>query len=1226
MRIDGISLQEGSSISNLTVASGTVFPASPNAGELFYRSDADDNIVGMYIFVDGVWERISSAKGSTIPSGETLPSNAVIGDLFYKIGTGIYVFSGTAWNTVTSAAVTINQNITGDVSGSLTSSGGSLSLADSGVTPGTYGSATSVPVISTDSKGRITAVSEQAFSLPTLSDSGTGSFVKITRGSNGLVTGTAPVTAADLTSVVSSEYVSKTQPLQEMAGPLSIGWQAYDKIQLQLGGNTVAGKANYGLSSTVTVAFGGYDFNNVYSRPDVAAGITAAQVVHFRAAPITLGSGASVTSQYGFAVDSNVASQTPFNVGFFSSMAASATPATKLNYAFYSSGSAQSMLAGQLTLGTSAYLEDTPATTGALVLRGLNDNSTNMNIVRYSGDAVGSKITFFKSHSATHGQRTLLVSQDEIGTISFAAPTTTGWLENAKIVGRAASTHTATSAPSDLTFYTTNVESLTPAARFRIRYSGGWGTDSSGFDPGISGQVLTSTGDSSPTWTTQTVTWPNVTNKPTTVAGFGIANAYTKTEVDSLLTTKAGGATTLAGYGITDAHPLNGSTSLDFAAKNVTVAGAILPTVTNTYDIGSSTLRFNKIYVNEAMLSVNTLYLGDTAVMGTTANTVIIKADPNQSIAINTTGTGTTTLTSAASTTISTTGMNADVVVQASGAGSKVRFTATNSVELSGDSVSLTGTSVVTNGSHSVTGNLTVGGNLTINGTQTVINATTVTTKDNILVVNFGEVGSGVTSGKAGIQVDRGDLTDYQIIFDEADDMFKVGQIGDLQTIASQNYVLSVAAPVAHVGSNGTSHAVVTTNTAGFMSATDKVKLDGITAGATAYSHPTSGVTAGTYKSLTVDANGHVTAGTNPTTLAGFGITDAQALDADLTAIAALAGTSGILKKTAANTWALDTSVYLTGNQTVTVSGDATGSGSTTIALTLASTGVTAGTYGSATGSSTVTIDAKGRVTSASTTPIALAASQITSGAFAAARLPVVSNAGTGSFLKLTTDTYGRVTGTTAVVASDITSLVDSSYVNIAGDSMTGALNITTDVASTAPALNVFNQGSGTGLQVVGGGTGALFSVIRFETPKLIIDSTGATLIQQSVNDGSGAALQVGGTVKASGLATANSIVNSASTTTTAVNVTSVASFSATVFRGGWYKVAISSGTSYHITQLSVVHDGTTATMNESGTIKTGSALGTFSADINAGSVRILFTPASATSTTVKLEQTLINI
>lgn len=44
----------------------------------------------------------------------------------------------------------------------------------------------------------------------------------------------------------------------------------------------------------------------------------------------------------------------------------------------------------------------------------------------------------------------------------------------------------------------------------------------------------------------------------------------------------------------------------------------------------------------------------------------------------------------------------------------------------------------------------------------------------------------------------------------------------------------------------------------------------------TVYTHPNSGVTAGTYKSVTVNAQGHVTAGTNPTTLSGYGITDAK--------------------------------------------------------------------------------------------------------------------------------------------------------------------------------------------------------------------------------------------------------------------------------------------------------------------------------------------------------------
>lgn len=50
----------------------------------------------------------------------------------------------------------------------------------------------------------------------------------------------------------------------------------------------------------------------------------------------------------------------------------------------------------------------------------------------------------------------------------------------------------------------------------------------------------------------------------------------------------------------------------------------------------------------------------------------------------------------------------------------------------------------------------------------------------------------------------------------------------------------------------------------------EKAKL----AGLSNYNHPTSGVSAGSYTKVTVDANGHVTEGSNPTTLAGYGITD----------------------------------------------------------------------------------------------------------------------------------------------------------------------------------------------------------------------------------------------------------------------------------------------------------------------------------------------------------------
>ena len=57
---------------------------------------------------------------------------------------------------------------------------------------------------------------------------------------------------------------------------------------------------------------------------------------------------------------------------------------------------------------------------------------------------------------------------------------------------------------------------------------------------------------------------------------------------------------------------------------------------------------------------------------------------------------------------------------------------------------------------------------------------------------------------------------------------------------------------------------------------TERNKLAGIAENANNYSHPNSGVTAGSYTKVTVNAQGHVTGGSNPTTLAGYGITDAE--------------------------------------------------------------------------------------------------------------------------------------------------------------------------------------------------------------------------------------------------------------------------------------------------------------------------------------------------------------
>lgn len=110
-------------------------------------------------------------------------------------------------------------------------------------------------------------------------------------------------------------------------------------------------------------------------------------------------------------------------------------------------------------------------------------------------------------------------------------------------------------------------------------------------------------------------------------------------------------------------------------------------------------------------------------------------------------------------------------------------------------------------------------------------------------------------------------------------------------------------APLSHVGAGGDAHSAASNTVAGFMSAADKAKLDGISAGATNYTHPANHPPS----VIEQDANNRF-------------VTDAekaawsakQDSDADLVAIAALSGTSGLLKKTAANTWSLDTTTYST--------------------------------------------------------------------------------------------------------------------------------------------------------------------------------------------------------------------------------------------------------------------------------------------------------------------------
>lgn len=80
--------------------------------------------------------------------------------------------------------------------------------------------------------------------------------------------------------------------------------------------------------------------------------------------------------------------------------------------------------------------------------------------------------------------------------------------------------------------------------------------------------------------------------------------------------------------------------------------------------------------------------------------------------------------------------------------------------------------------------NATFKGDLIVEGQSFVTEAETVEIKDNILLLNKDEAGSGVTKGMAGLQIDRGTEPDFQILFVESDRRFKAGEEGNLQCLA----------------------------------------------------------------------------------------------------------------------------------------------------------------------------------------------------------------------------------------------------------------------------------------------------------------------------------------------------------------------------------------------------------------------------------------------------------
>ncbi len=263
-----------------------------------------------------------------------------------------------------------------------------------------------------------------------------------------------------------------------------------------------------------------------------------------------------------------------------------------------------------------------------------------------------------------------------------------------------------------------------------------------------------------------------------------------------------------------------------------------------------------------------------------------------------------------------------------------------------------------------------------------------------------------------------------------------------------------------------------------------------------------------------------------------------------------------------------------------------------------------------------------------------LAASKITSGILDSARIPpglgggggggggggidsaaVLTVAGTGVL-----STSGTAAIATSITASANNSTNESVFLAFV-DGATGTQGIETDTSLTYnPSTNILTIGtSGDTLTLDDGGT-----IIASGTSLKLRSASGVLLQHDDVTmlSTSATGIDVEGSITVGSGDTF--VLNGSETTTSATTQVALVTLTKTTYGAAKFLVTAVSSSERHITEIYATHDGTTGVATEYGTVSTNGILATYDVDINSNDFRLLATPASSTSTTFKVVQTLI--
>ena len=311
--------------------------------------------------------------------------------------------------------------------------------------------------------------------------------------------------------------------------------------------------------------------------------------------------------------------------------------------------------------------------------------------------------------------------------------------------------------------------------------------------------------------------------------------------------------------------------------------------------------------------------------------------------------------------------------------GDGISSTGATSGEGIAHSLSVDSTVARTNANETFDANVTITGNLIVQGTQTIVNSETTSLADNIIELN--RDASGTPSADAGLQVNRGSSADVFLKWDEGDDQWQVTSNG------SDYYKLLTTADEG--SGNGLDADTLDGQEGSYYRNATNINAGTLNAGRL----PSSGVSAATYgdansiAQVAVDIYGRITSASSvdisiPASQVSNFESAAEALFSatDSGGLGSFSYASGVYTYQGPTTEEIEdiagAQLVTNGSHTgISASYDDAGDGA--IDLSLASSGVSTGSYGGAALIPTFTVDAYGRLTAAGTTAVAIDSSAI---------------------------------------------------------------------------------------------------------------------------------------------------------------------------------------------------------------------------------------------------------